>query len=208
MAWIWSEYSTPCCNKFGVLQGSVLTIDSLEWITEIPWCSVSFIRWRHTDLHIMDTWQHNHMQKKLPKSAYRSRSHLDVSKLHEIKFIKDWLRQGTSYPQSMQLGPSVLAGVLSIHLEPSKLINFTLSVICLWKKLVNDVCVKSYASLRNIAKIRHSLYLCKLVKHSQTLVQAFITFRLDSCNEMLFVATRHLVLKLRTFKQCCTRVVK
>ena len=70
-------------------------------------------------------------------------------------------------------------------------------------KQVKEVCAKSYASLRNIARIRHSLS----PQACETLIHAFITSKLDCCNGMLFGAPQQLVSKLQRIQNSAARLL-
>ena len=68
---------------------------------------------------------------------------------------------------------------------------------------VTTICKTCFLHLRNIAKIRHSLS----QKDTESLVHAFISSKLDSCNSLLFGLPQTLIDRLQAVQNCAARLV-
>ena len=77
--------------------------------------------------------------------------------------------------------------------------NETLSL----DKLVSSVCKCALFHLWNIAKIR--MYLTS--ESTKTLVQAYVTCRLDNCNSLLLGSPKYMIKKLQRVQNCAARLV-
>ena len=65
---------------------------------------------------------------------------------------------------------------------------------------VNRVCSSAFYHLRNIAAVRNTID----TKTASTIIHAFVTSRLDTCNSLLYGLPRRCLSKLQTCSKFCS----
>ena len=104
----------------------------------------------------------------------------------------------------LQLPPVALDdGSVILPSKYARNIAVTFDSVLNFEHHITDICKRCYFNIRNIYRIRIFLS----TEHTQILVNAFVTSRLDNCNSILYGRLLCLLWKLQLVQNCAPRLI-